>query len=58
MARRYTRTSGGALASMGSAADTLRAIAYRLIHVAGPRGMTALEVVAALLLSVATAVKL
>ena len=47
MARRYTRTSGGALASMGSTADTLRAIAYRLIHEAGPRGMTALEVVAA-----------
>lgn len=42
MARRYTRTSGGALASMGSTADTLRAIAYRLIHEAGPRGRQAI----------------
>ena len=47
MSRRSTHTSRAALASMGSAADTLRAISYRLIHEAGPRGMTALEVVAA-----------
>ncbi len=47
MSRRYTGTSGRALASMGSVADTLRAISYRLIHEAGPHGMTALEVVKA-----------
>ena len=47
MGRRYTGTSGRAFASMGSVADTLRAISYRLIHEAGPRGMTALEVVKA-----------
>lgn len=45
MSRRSTHTSRAALASMGSQADTLRAISYRLIHEAGPRGMTALEVV-------------
>ena len=44
---RHTHTSRAAIASMGGAADTLRALAYRLIHEAGPRGMTALEVVAA-----------
>lgn len=47
MSRRSTHTSRAALASMGSEADTLRAISYRLIHEAGARGMTALEVVAA-----------
>ena len=47
MGRRSTHTSRAALSSMGSKADTLRAISYRLIHEAGPRGMTALEVVAA-----------
>jgi len=47
MGRRSTHTSGAALASMGSMADTLRAISYRLIHEAGPRGMTALEAVKA-----------
>ena len=47
MARRHTRTSKAARASMGSMADTLRAIAFRLIHEAGQRGMTALEVVQA-----------
>lgn len=45
MSRRSTHTSRAALASMGSQADTLRAISYRLIHEAGARGMTALEVV-------------
>lgn len=45
MSRRSTHTSRAALASMGSQADTLRAISYRLIHEAGPHGMTALEVV-------------
>lgn len=44
---RHTRTSRAAIASMGSTADTLRALAFRLIHEAGPHGMTALEVVAA-----------
>ena len=47
MGRRSTGTSRRALASMGSVADTLRALSYRLIHEAGPRGMTALEVVRA-----------
>jgi hypothetical protein len=47
MARRYSGTSRRALASMGTVADTLRAISYRLIHEAGAQGMTALEVVAA-----------
>lgn len=47
MGRRCTRTSRAALASMGSQAGTLRAIAYCLIHEAGAKGMTALEVVAA-----------
>lgn len=47
MSRRSTRTSKAALGSMGSMADTLRAISYRLIHEAGAQGMTALEVVAA-----------
>lgn len=47
MSRRSTRTNRAALASMGSQADTLRAIAFRLIHEANGRGMTALEVVAA-----------
>lgn len=42
---RRSRTSGAAIASMGSMADTLRALSFRLIHEAGPRGMTALEVV-------------
>jgi hypothetical protein len=32
---------------MGSVADTLRALSYRLIHEAGAHGMTALEVVTA-----------
>lgn len=32
---------------MGSMADTLRALSYRLIHEAGAHGMTALEVVEA-----------
>lgn len=45
--RRYTCTSGKAYASMGSAAATLRAKAFRLIHESGERGMTALEVVTA-----------
>ena len=45
MSRRSTRTSRAALASMGSEADTLRAISFRLIHEAGANGMTALEVV-------------
>lgn len=47
MARRSTHTSRAAMASMGSEADTLRAISYRLIHEAGACGMTALEVVTA-----------
>lgn len=47
MTKRSTHTSRAALASMGSEADTLRALSYRLIHAAGARGMTALEVVAA-----------
>lgn len=45
--RRHSRTSAKAYASMGSAAATLRAKAFRLIHESGERGMTALEVVAA-----------
>lgn len=47
MGRRSTSTSRAAFASMGSVADTLRAIAFRLIHESGPHGMTALEVVQA-----------
>lgn len=47
MARRSTHTSRAALASLGSEADTLRAISFRLIHESGARGMTALEVVQA-----------
>ena len=47
MSRRTTRTSRAALASMGSEADTLRAMSYRLFHEAGRYGMTALEVVEA-----------
>lgn len=47
MGKRSTRTSGAAIASLGSMADTLRALSYRLIHEAGARGMTALEVVEA-----------
>lgn len=47
MRRRTPRTSRAALASLGSMASTLRAIAYRLIHEAGTDGMTALEVVEA-----------
>ena len=47
MGRRSTGTSRRALASMGSVADTLRAMAFRLIHESGPHGMTALEVVGA-----------
>ena len=47
MGKRSTRTSGAAIASMGSMADTLRALSYRLIHEAGAHGMTALEVVEA-----------
>jgi hypothetical protein len=43
MAKR--RTSAAAYGSIASFASTLRAITYRLIHQAGPRGMTALEVV-------------
>jgi hypothetical protein len=42
---RRTHTSGAAFAAIAPFADTLRAIAYRLIHEAGERGMTALEVV-------------
>lgn len=42
---RRTRTSAAAYAAISPVADTLRAIAYRLIHEAGARGMTALEVV-------------
>lgn len=44
---RHTRTSSEAYAAIAPISDTLRAIAYRLIHEAGERGMTALEVVAA-----------
>lgn len=47
MTKRSTHTSRAALASMGSEADTLRALSYRLILEAGARGMTALEVVTA-----------
>ena len=47
MARRSTHTSREAFASLGSKADTLRTIAFRLIHEAGPNGMTALEIVEA-----------
>lgn len=47
MSRRNTRTSRAAIGSMGSMADTLRALSFRLIHEAGPQGMTALEVVKA-----------
>lgn len=47
MGRRSTRTSGAALLSMGTIADTLRATSYRLIHEAGANGMTVLEVVEA-----------
>jgi hypothetical protein len=45
MGKRYTRTSGYAYASLGDAGATLRRMAYRLIHEAGERGMTTLEVV-------------
>lgn len=47
MGKRRTRTSARAYQSIAPFADTLRAISYRLIHEAGPHGMTALEVVAA-----------
>lgn len=47
MGKRSPRTSGAAIASMGSMADTLRALSYKLIHEAGAHGMTALEVVEA-----------
>ena len=47
MGRRSTHTSGAAIASMGSTADTLRALSFRLIHESGAVGMTALEVVEA-----------
>lgn len=40
-------TSAEAWASIASQADTLRGIAFRLIHQSGGRGMSALEVVAA-----------
>ena len=40
-------TSAEAWAAIASEADTLRAIAFRLIHESGSRGMSALEVVAA-----------
>lgn len=42
---RRTRTSNAAYAAIAPITNTLRAIAYRLIHEAGERGMTALEVV-------------
>jgi hypothetical protein len=45
MANRRTRTSAAAYASLGGEADTLRRIAYCLIHQAEAQGMTALEVV-------------
>lgn len=45
MTKRSTRTSRAAISSMGSIADTLRALSYKFIHEAGPHGMTALEVV-------------
>jgi len=44
---RRTRTSSAAYAAIAPFADTLRAIAYRLIHEAQFHGMTALEVVEA-----------
>lgn len=47
MGKRRTRTSARAFQSIVPFTGTLRAIAYRLIHEAGPHGMTALEVVAA-----------
>ncbi|NKJ02872.1 hypothetical protein [Novosphingobium sp. SG707] len=45
MGNRRTRTSRAAYAAIDPAAGRLRALAYRLIHEAGERGMTALEVV-------------
>jgi len=45
MSRRRTRTSGAAFAAIDPVAGRLRAMAYRLIHEAGARGMTALEIV-------------
>lgn len=45
MSRRRTHTSGAAFAAINPVAGRLRAMAYRLIHEAGERGMTALEVV-------------
>lgn len=44
MARRHAHTSADAYASLGEMGATLRAMAYKLIHQAGPRGMTEVEV--------------
>jgi hypothetical protein len=44
MNRRRNRTSGAAFAAINPVAGRLRALAYRLIHEAGARGMTALEI--------------
>lgn len=45
MGNRRTRTSRAAYAAIDPVAGRLRALAYQLIHQAGERGMTALEVV-------------
>ncbi len=44
MAKRHTRTSRAAHASINPVAGRLRAQAYGLIHAAGECGMTAIEV--------------
>lgn len=44
MSKRQTRTSREAYAAIDPIAGRLRAMAYSLIHQAGERGMTALEV--------------
>jgi len=44
MGNRRTRTSRAAYAAIDPAAGRLRALAYRLIHEAAERGMTALEI--------------
>lgn len=45
MTRRATRTSAAAYSAIAPFTGRLRALVYKLIHEAGPRGMTALEVV-------------
>lgn len=45
MAKGRQRTSRAAYSAISPMTGRLRVIAYQLIHAAGPRGMTALEVV-------------